>query len=261
MGIKLKQISLKEKEELEPLIISDPDVIEDGLKIITHQLTTKTGPLDILAVDSDGTLVVIELKNEASESHMDQGLRYYDWCRQNIPWISNAYKNYKIIPENSPRLILLAPSFTENVKVIAKYVGVDLQLFEYHAVKTLKNEFGIICTNLDFGEPTVSVSIPTIEKKLEYIKNEKVKKLLENVINELIKINVEIKPIRGKWISFIYKEKRFMQVQVRQNWFNIRILKKDGSWDKTLNVKSKVDWNKIMKDKIFKFMNSLDNDF
>ena len=47
--IKVKAISVREKEELEPLLIAHPDIIEDGLKILTHQHPTDSGPLEILA--------------------------------------------------------------------------------------------------------------------------------------------------------------------------------------------------------------------
>ena len=96
--MKVKAISVREKDELEPLLVANPDIIEDGLKIIAHQHPTDSGPLDILAVDSDGTLVVIELKNEAADGHLDQGLRYYDWCRQKISCIIYFNKT----PNHSP---------------------------------------------------------------------------------------------------------------------------------------------------------------
>src|SRR5512143_2061677 len=132
--IKVKAVSVREKEELEPLLVANPEIIEDGLKVLTHQHPTDSGPLDILAVDSDGTLVVIELKNEAAEEHLDQGLRYYDWCHQNISWIANAYSSKaKINAEATPRLMLVAPAFTETVKRIAKYVDAELDLIEYYA--------------------------------------------------------------------------------------------------------------------------------
>jgi RecB family endonuclease NucS len=129
--MKLKKINIREREELEPMIINDPELIEEGIRVITHQLMTDSGPLDILAVDSDNCLVIIELKIEAVDGHIDQGLRYYDWCTQNISWIAQAYKSFDINPENSPRLILIAPAYTETVKRIAKYIDADLQLYEY----------------------------------------------------------------------------------------------------------------------------------
>ena len=40
MMIKVKSIELKERDELEPLLVANPDVIEQGLQIVSHQLMT-----------------------------------------------------------------------------------------------------------------------------------------------------------------------------------------------------------------------------
>ena len=157
MVLKIKSYTgeIEERNKLEPMLVENPYVIEESLRVVTHQQQTDTGPLDILGVDADGTLVVIELKNEAAEGHLDQGLRYYDWCRQNIAWISQAFKEHHINNEVLPRLILVAPSFTETVRQIAKYVaiGVELKLCEYQAVENEKGEMALICREVDFGEP------------------------------------------------------------------------------------------------------------
>lgn len=38
--IKAKSINLRERDELEPLLVANPDVIEQGLQIVSHQLMT-----------------------------------------------------------------------------------------------------------------------------------------------------------------------------------------------------------------------------
>jgi RecB family endonuclease NucS len=55
--LKTKPVFLREREELEPSLIANPDAIEPGLKVITHQLMTDSDPLDILAVDDNSALV------------------------------------------------------------------------------------------------------------------------------------------------------------------------------------------------------------
>lgn len=239
--IKVKAVSVREKEELEPLLVANPDVIEDGLQVITHQHPTDSGPLDILAVDSEGTLVVIELKNEASDSHLDQGVRYYDWCRQNISWICSAYTNEtQINPEATPRLMLIAPSFTETVRRIAKYVEIELDLIEYHAFENEKGEKGLICTAIDYGQPPVPPEIPTIEKKMEYFQSDKVKDIFKSVLDELAAKQIEIKPIHGLWISFWYKGKRFMYMAPKRSFFVIEVLAPDGNWSDRIRVASNI---------------------
>ena len=257
--IKVKTISVREREELEPLLVKNPGIIEDGLKILDHQLSTDSGPLDILAVDSEGTLIVIELKNEAADGHLDQGLRYYDWCRQNISWIANAYNSKaKINAEVPPRLMLVAPAFTETVKRIAKYVNAGLDLIEYHAFENEKREKGLICTAIDFGQPPVPPEIPTIEKKMQYFRSDKVKKLFGSIIEELKGRQVEIKPVSGLWISLWYRSKRFMYTAPARHFFVVQVLKPDGNWSGRIRVSTRKEWEQVLQRYVEKYMQYLD---
>lgn len=65
--VRIKSVELKELEELEPLLVKNPDLIEEGMKVLARQLQTDIGRLDILAVDSEGALVIIELKDEIDD--------------------------------------------------------------------------------------------------------------------------------------------------------------------------------------------------
>ena len=51
-----------ETYDLETWIASNPAIINPDLVIIGRQVTTKSGPLDLLAIDRSGNLVIIELK-------------------------------------------------------------------------------------------------------------------------------------------------------------------------------------------------------
>lgn len=258
--LKVKPISLREREELEPVLIKNPNVIEEGIKVLAHQHSTDSGPLDILAVDSEGTLVVIELKSQPTEGHLDQGLRYYDWCRQNISWIATAYKSKaKVNPESPPRLMLIAPSFTETVCRIAKYVDIELELIEYHAFEDENGNRGLICKSLDYGQPPLPPEIPSLEKKMEYFQSEKAKQLFKTVLDELDQMKVEIKPIGGLWISFWYKGKRFMYMSPKRNFFAVEVLNPDGSWCDRMRVTTKKEWDKAYQDHISKYIEYLDS--
>jgi len=257
--IKVRPIDLREREELEPLLVANPDIIEQGLQILSHQLMTDSGPLDILAVDSEGSLVVIELKNEASEGHLDQALRYYDWCRQNVSWISNAYsgKNH-IDPNATLRLMLITPAFTETIKRIAKYIDVELHLIEYHAFEDEKGERGIICTEIDYGQPPEPPEIPTIEKKMEYFQDSKVRDLFKAVLDELQAKQVEIKPICDLWISFWYKGKRFMYMGPKRNFFVADVLTPVGNWTGRKRISTRKEWDEVFQEHIQKSIEHLD---
>jgi len=260
MALKLKSISIGERDELEPILIENPSVIEEGLRIITHQQMTNTGPLDILAVDAEKTLVVIELKNEAAEGHIDQGLRYYDWCRQNLAWLTQAFSDFEINPKALPRLFLIAPTYTDTVKQIAKYVaiGVDLRLFEYHALENEKGEHGVICREIDFGLPPEQPKIMSLADKVKYFEDAKVKKLFEDILGELQKQGVEVKPVSNLAITLWYNGKRFIWMAPRKKHFVVNVLSTNGGWTGGETIHSRKDWSRVYNSQIKKYLEYLD---
>lgn len=48
--------------DFEELLVGNPELLERGLRLVGRQTRTRTGWLDLLAVDADGRLVVFELK-------------------------------------------------------------------------------------------------------------------------------------------------------------------------------------------------------
>lgn len=262
MVLKIKSYTgeIDERNKLEPMLVENPYVIEEGLRVITHQQQTDTGPLDILGVDIDGTLVVIELKNEAAEGHLDQGLRYYDWCRQNIAWISEAYKEHDIKNEVLPRLVLVAPSFTETVRRIAKYVaiGVELKLCEYHAVENEKGEMALICREVDFGEPAERPRIIPLGKKSDKILNPSVKRLWDRIIKELPKQGIEVASRSGYSVTLWYKGKRFAWMGPRRQWFSVNILSPAGGWGGLVNIRNRKEWDKLLNGRMKKYLTHID---
>jgi len=259
MPLRIRSVTIRERDELEPILIANPGVIEDGLRVISHQQQTNTGPLDILGVDQEGTLVVIELKNEAAEGHIDQGLRYYDWCRQNLAWIGQAFKSFGIDVNSVPRLFLIAPSFTDTVRQIAKYVavGVDLKLFEYQAVENEKGERGLICKELDYGEPLEPPRIMSLADKAKRFEDAKVRKLWESILAELPKKGIEVKPVSGHSVTFWHKGRRFMWMAPRRRWFSAKVLSPAGGWAGLENITTRKGWDRLFNTKIKKYLDYL----
>ena len=53
-----------ESYDLEEWITTNPEIIRPGLLIIGRQVQTRSGPLDLLAINRDGNLIIIELKRD-----------------------------------------------------------------------------------------------------------------------------------------------------------------------------------------------------
>jgi len=78
-----------ESYDLESWIVSKPAIIGPDLFIIGRQVLTKSGPLDLLAIDKDGNLIVIELKRdklprEALAQAIDYASNVAEWDAEKI---------------------------------------------------------------------------------------------------------------------------------------------------------------------------------
>ena len=61
---KLKDSGRTEPYDLEPWIQSNPEILSPDISVIGRQVNSKSGPIDLLAIDSSGNLVIIELKRD-----------------------------------------------------------------------------------------------------------------------------------------------------------------------------------------------------
>lgn len=60
----MSQEGRTETYDLEEWIVSNPSIIGSDLAIIGKQVTTKSGPMDLLAIDKSGNIIIIELKRD-----------------------------------------------------------------------------------------------------------------------------------------------------------------------------------------------------
>lgn len=122
--------SLSLERDLEDQIVSHLDTLESGLTLVSRQVRSDVGILDLLAKDRDGRTVIIELKaGEAKDSSIGQVARYVGW--------------YSEKEGTAPRAILVASGFPQPVRWAAKAIP-GLRLVTYRV-------------QFNFEEATVSV--------------------------------------------------------------------------------------------------------
>ena len=226
MAILFKRIEIEKERELEDIVIKNPEQIEEGLVFLTHQQQVSGGFIDVLCVDKDGILVIIELKITDDEGILLQALHYYDYVLINRAAIANQFTTKANININEePRIVLIAPYFSERLKKACKYVNPILKLLEFMHLKTSAGEKGlyfnevIIDTEAGYSPPQ------PIEKILEYINVVK----LRDVCKEMIKIIIsECKdldePITSgnTGIKIRYKNRKIVDIWVKRKflWFS-----------------------------------------
>jgi hypothetical protein len=228
-------VNLSEKE-LEHLIQIYPDKIEDGLKFVDHQKKTERGPLDILFIDSGNALIVSELKIIEDDDMLFQGIDYYNDVNENLESLARLYNkiNFKIDPTQTPRLILVAPTFSIRLIKRCTWIDIPISLYSYKCIKPdgskdiipVFNEIPIPSNS----KPTIEVY--NIEDRFNYIKNESAKnrfKKLLNMVKELDNKNITTDAIKYE-ISVKISGKVLAYFCPRRDFFLIWTYDRDSVW-------------------------------
>jgi len=133
----IETISVKNARELEQIVVGDMSAIEKGLTVIGSQIPINASTkLDILCHDENGTLVIFQLSTEEDDAMLFEalkGLSYLDTAKHMMKFY---YSNFKINDTETPRLVLLAPSFSKNLLTIASHLtGLRIDLYEWEYLK------------------------------------------------------------------------------------------------------------------------------
>ncbi len=240
---KYKAVDVSETQ-LEDMVRKAPDLIEEGLRYIDHQKRTARGPLDVLLADSGKALVVAELKVVEDDGMLVQGMDYYDYITNNIEGFARAYKDKKIDPMQKLRLFLIAPSFSIPLLNRCKWIDIPISLFTIQCIAFEDNPKEIVPIFKEITIPSMptKVEVYTLEQRLSYMTDNKVRKTVENLLSEIKewdKDNILIEPTKYD-ISIKVSGRLFAYICPRRKHFMIYTYDTDGEW-KGFPVKSDED--------------------
>jgi len=119
------------------MIINGINLVEKGLTVICSNvpINDKT-TLDILCHDSNGQLVILQLNVEEDDAMLLQGLQSFDYVDKFKSFLKATYNKHKIDDKEKPRLILIAPSFSDAVRrAVESMKGIRIDLYEWEYLK------------------------------------------------------------------------------------------------------------------------------
>lgn len=133
----VKPSSFKNERELQKLFEANLEALL-GVRFVASEFTTgdrQRGRIDSLGIDQDGTPVIVEYKKTGRDNVINQGLFYLDWLVDHKGDFTLAAQqtlgNEIDIDWSSPRLILVAESFSEYDKYAVNRIGANIQLWTY----------------------------------------------------------------------------------------------------------------------------------
>jgi hypothetical protein len=142
------------EQRLEDWLESQPDAIQDNLLIIGRQVSTGSGPLDLLGLTVDGQAVVIELKRDrAPRETVAQVIDYASWVAAQEPdhvrSIATTYLKKPLddafqekFGQRLPELQLVTPS----ILVVASRLDASTE----RMIRYLSNQYGMDIDGLVF---------------------------------------------------------------------------------------------------------------
>ena len=224
---KYRPIEVSESQ-LEDLIRQAPDLIEEEVRFVDHQVSTDRGRLDLLLIDSGNALVVAELKVVEEDGMLVQGLDYYDYVTRNLEAYARAYGECEIDPQQAPRLFLIAPSFSTTLLNRIKWLNIPISTF---MVKCILLDGGAEITPFFFevNSPVLPERIDTVtmDGHLSYITDDNSRNLAKELIDKVKEWGegVLVEPRRG-YISMKYRGRVFSTLDVRRKHFIVNIVRR-----------------------------------
>ena len=175
--------SVVPENTLEEILVRHPEMLEAELQLVGRQMPTAGGPLDLLGVDSDGRLVVYELKRSAltreavtqcidyasaldnmelgelakhiTERAGKKGIQEIDNFEE---WYQESFGKEDLGALRPPRLVLVGLGVDHHTERMARFLrngGIDISVLTFHGFQGTE-ELLARRVEVDHGTPIVS---------------------------------------------------------------------------------------------------------
>ena len=165
----IEKISVESREELEQMITNEMNQIEKDLTVICSNVPiNEKATIDILCHDGNGQLVILQLSVNEDDIMLLHGIQSMDYIDKFKSFLKATYNKHKIDDKERPRLILIAPSFSDAVRrAVESMKEMRIDLYEWEYLK-LGDHKGLRLQPIFTWKPIEkSVEEKPIEKKRE----------------------------------------------------------------------------------------------
>lgn len=164
----IEKIRVESHQELEQMVTREISQIEKDLTVICSNvpINDKTA-LDILCHDGNGQLVIVQLNVNEDDIMLLHGIQSLDYIDKFKSFLKATYNKHKIDDKEKPRLILIAPSFSDALRrAVESMKGIRIDLYEWEYLK-LGDHKGLRLQPIFTWTPTEKPKMEKEEKPLE----------------------------------------------------------------------------------------------
>lgn len=119
------------------MITSDMNQVERDLTLICNNVPINDRTtLDVLCHDGNGQLVIMQVSVNQDDIMLLQGIQSLDYVDKFKSFLKATYNKHKIDDKEKPRLIMIAPNFSDAVRrAVESMKGIRIDLYEWEYLK------------------------------------------------------------------------------------------------------------------------------
>ena len=111
--IRIARGKVHDPDYVREMILADPGIVEEGLRVLDGNLQAGTGDfIDLVASDASGSLVLLEIERENEDELLVRLLDHYAWVVSQIRFLRRVYGSSRVSPLRSPRVVALSHRFS-----------------------------------------------------------------------------------------------------------------------------------------------------
>jgi hypothetical protein len=170
------------------LIFEGLSNLERGVKGFKKNVSTPVGKIDILAKDIIGRIVIVEIDADHENDLLFNAIDHFDWALNHMEELIKEYKDEELDPTLAPRIILLAPSYSEKFIRRASYLSPTfIDIYEYQLRETagIRKIYFRPFSFVNEKKWVLDLHAKSIEDHLNFIENKELRNLAKNFISEL----------------------------------------------------------------------------
>jgi hypothetical protein len=233
---------------IEDLVVRDPSALGEDFVLVKQQArTTDGGIIDLLLRDANRRAVVVELKAVQEDGALLQGLSYLAWVHENLHALALEYPGANFNVSTAPRLVLVAPTFSPNLKKVVRYFEEPPTLIQVKVIEH-KGERLLIAEEADVVETPVPIApAATRDGFRDYISDESVRSVFDIAMKKIFALSPDItENPRQQYLALRRRGSTLAVFWTKRKFFHLGFQTVDG-WE-SKRIQTAADLESVLQD-------------
>lgn len=235
----LNSMPLSSEKELQRLIEANlSETLE--MHFLASEYRTDSGRIDTLAVDNDGSPVIIEYKRNKDDNVINQALSYLKWLRAQQPEFFKMLMHDRLGSETAsgikldwrnPRIICVAEAFSKHDIDTVEVVPLRIDLYKYRNYQNGLFHLEMVAINKQqqsLVEACQAMPAETNQAIIQSMKDQSnasdsIRALFDDLRERIMALDRYIIERPGKRHIAYRLGKNFVEVQFRKDWLVIHL--------------------------------------